>query len=309
MSSTKENLFSELHEIKVLIQKNDFNPSQIQNKLLNINTEISNLSQYSQKQKSSIIKSLLITFNTSSFSDFTILFITSSDNIEIIEYAGNESIFKEFKILNETEKYFYKDINEIKINGEDFRIFYESMENNNGVYTILTMTESVFFKPSKFHMLGDIIMDVIRSADMSESGVYNDLFEDTSVGISSYLASNDIKNCRFYLFKFDNIYDFFLKMGLEIIIELSETISNKLTEFFGDKSANFRFSLSEYIVILSDSNSPENRISDLNNGNIINFKYKGIVLQHRCIKIPYNGTKSVYNIFESIYQISSSNKK
>jgi len=153
-------------------------------------------------------------------------------------------------------------------------------------------------------MLSDIIMDIIRSTDMSRASIFNDLFEETIIGINSFLASTDVVSLDFYLFKFENIYDFFLKMGLEIIIELSETIKIKLVEIFGDKTSIFRFSLSEYIVIAPADSSCSIRFSDFNNRNVIDFNYKGIVLQHRCIKIPHQN-KQIYDVFETIFNIDN----
>ena len=38
-------------------------------------------------------------------------------------------------------------------------------------------------------MLSDILMDIIRSSDMSGDSGYSDLFEDTLVGICSYIET------------------------------------------------------------------------------------------------------------------------
>jgi hypothetical protein len=224
--------------------------------------------------------------------------------MKIIESSGSDFILDEFNFLYETDIGFYKNIESLKVKNSTYRIFFESMEMEKGVYTIVTITESVFFKPSKFHMLSDIIMDIVRSTAASRVSMFNDLFEDTVIGINSYLSSEDVVDSEFYLFKFENIYDFFLKMGLEIIIELSEAIKTKLTEVFGNNTSIFRFSLSEYIVIAPSVSSQLIRFSDLNNRNVIDFSYKGVVLQHRCIKIPHEN-KSIYDIFETIFIINN----
>lgn len=305
--TTNDELLNEINEIKSSIKSNNINRGEILESIENFNSRISQLTLISNKVKNTLINDLMITFNIKNYSDLTILFITNSDNIRIVESAGLEFLLDEFKILYETDNKFYKNTDNLKVKGGNYRIFYESMENEKGIYTILTMTESAFFKPSNFHMLSDIIMDIIRSTDMSRSSIFNDLFEETIIGINSYLASPELGDLDFYLFKFENIYDFFLKMGLEIIIELSEVIKTRLTEVFGNKSSIFRFSLSEYIVIASEDSPPVIRFSDLNNRNVLDFNYKGIVLQHRCIKIP-NKNKSIYDVFETIYKIENNIK-
>ena len=110
-----------------------------------------------------------------------------------------------------------------------------------------------------------------------------------------------MNNRELYLFKFVNIDDFFLKMGLEIIIELSETIKKKLTETFSTDSSIFRFSFSEFIVILSGSFTNDNKLSDINNLNIVDFDFKGMTLHYMCKRIPFSDNQSVYDIFENIY--------
>ncbi len=297
----KDELLTELNEIKYSIQNNKFDKVETYGLLEKINSTASNLSSINNDVKNSQIRNLLITFNIKNYSDLTILFVNSSEKMKMLETAGSDILFEEFNLLYEADNYFFKNTESIKVKGSHFRIFYESMENEKGNYTILTITESVFFKPSKFHMLADIIMEIIRSIDMSRASIFNDLFEETIIGINSYLAAADVESLDFFLFKFENIYDFFLKMGLEIIIELSETIKEKLKEIFGEKVSIFRFSLSEYIVIVSIDTSSAISFSDLNNRNVFDFNYKGIVLQHRCIKISHHN-KSIYDVFETIFK-------
>jgi hypothetical protein len=307
--TTKEELLTELSEMKNQIKGNNYIIDQADSSLKKIESEIINSITYEIGEKSNIIKSFLVTFNVSNFSDFTVLFVSVADGIKIMEYAGSDFLFDEFTRLIETERAFFRDVDSIKVKGDSFRIFFESMENDNGRYTILTITESPYFKPSLFHMLSDILMDIIRSTNMVHDSVFNDLFEETAIGINSYIAANSITSSEYYLFKFENIYDFFLKMGLEIIIELSETIKKKLTEIFGVQSSIFRYSLSKYIVVSSAGASNDDKFSDLNNSNTLYFDYKGIVLKHHCIKIPYKKNQSVYDIFENIYLIDDNIKK
>lgn len=301
----KKELLAEINGMKESIQNKTVSLDSVKNSMQKI--DLSSLNQFISNSNTlnNIIKSFLITFNVSNFSDLTVIFINTPDKTELIEYAGNELLLDEFKSLIDINKNFYKEEEVFNVKGDSYNMYYEAMENSKGIYIILTITESLFFKPGKFHMLCDILMDIIRSTDMSIKSVYNDLFEDTALGLNSYIASDSFIDPKFYLFKFENIHDFFLKMGLEIIIELSETINKKLTEVFGEKSSIIRFSLSEYIVIVSGKFQNQNKISDLNNSNIVSFNYKGIVLKHRCMEIPFTNDQSIYDIFENIFLINN----
>ncbi len=300
----KDQILFELNDIKYSLRDNSFNRFNTSGLLKTAESNISSLITINPYTGNSLIKNLIITFNIKNFSDFTILFVIKSGQVQIIESAGSDFILNEFNILKETDIEFYINTESLKVKDNSYRIFHESMEIEKGVYTILTVTESAFFKPSKFHMLSDIIMDIVRSTSVSRVSMFNDLFEDTIISINTYLSTTNVVDSEFYLFKFENIYDFFTKMGLEILIELSEAIKIKLTEVFGDNASIFRFSLSEYIVITPSVSSQLIRFSDLNNRNVIDFSYKGVVLQHRCIKIPHQN-KSIYDIFESIFRINN----
>lgn len=302
--TAKDQILSELNEIKSSIRDNRFNRFNIAGLLETAESDTSSLITINSDKGNSLIKNLIVTFNIRNFSDFTMLFVRKAGQMQIIESAGLDFTLDEFNLLHETDGEFYKNTESLKTKDNSYRIFYESMEIEKGVYTIITITESVFFKPSKFHMLSDIIMDIVRSTAVSRLSMYNDLFEDTVIGINSYLSTTDVADSEFYLFKFENIYDFFIKMGLEIIIELSVAIKVKLAEIFGGNASIFRFSLSEYIVIAPSVISQQISFSDLNNRNVIDFSYKGVVLQHRCIKIPHEN-KSIYDIFETIFIINN----
>jgi len=306
--ATKEEFLTELIETKYSIENNNFNSDRVKELFRNVNLIMSGKNLNNVKAKSNIIKSFMTTFNVSNFADLTALMITSSENVSIAEYTGSEFLLKELKSLLDTQKTFYKDIDSIKVKGDSFRILFESMENAGEIYTIITFTESIFFKPGKFHMFCDILMDIIRSNNMLESSVYNDLFEDTAIGINSYIETNNMSDLELYVFKFENIDDFFVKMGLGIIIELSEMIKKRLSEVFSDRSSIFRFSFSEYIVISSGSSVIGKKPSYLNDSGILDFNFKGIVLKHRCIKIPYNSNQSIYDIFENIYLLNNTVK-
>lgn len=303
--ATREELLTELYEIKYAIGNNNYNAEHAESVLRKIDSMMSGRNILDLKVKSSIIKSLMINFNISNFSDLTALLHISKDRAEVVEYAGNHSLLSELNTLLDNQNLFYKDLDSISIKGDNFKVFYESMENDNGIYTVITFTESFFFKPSKFHMLCDILMDLIRSARMSENSVYNDLFENMEIGINSRIESGGLNNAEFYLFRFDNINDLFNEMGLELIIELFESIKRKITEITGSGSVIIRFTLSEYIVVKAGISAADKMPPMINDSGLSDINFKGIALQCSCMKIPYGENKSVYDLFENIYLLNN----
>jgi len=302
---SRDDLLNSLSELKYSIMNSDFRSESVFSSLQKFDSDLTDLKSNSMYQKNNIIKSFLITFNISCFSDFTILFLTSSDQVSIIEYAGNKHIFNEVNNMFDQEINFYKDMDKLDIGRDYFRIYYESMGTDNGIYTLMTLTESALFKPSKFHMVGDILMDIIRSGDRTDNSVIEDLFENAVVQLNTFINNNTIIEPELYLFIFENIQDFFLEVGFEILLEISETIKKNILEVFGNKSGIVALSLSRYIVISPENSLSEEKIIELKNRTLIDFSYKGIVLQYRCIRVPYNKNNSIYDIIENIFPISN----
>jgi len=104
--------------------------------------------------------------------------------------------------------------------------------------------------------------------------------------MDNYIKDNDIADSELLLFKFNKIYTSFNTAEVGMILDISESIIEQLKKFFTYRVSIFRFSLSEYIVIPEKDYTPEYTISNLNNSSEINFTYKGVVLQHKCTKIP-----------------------
>lgn len=297
----KNKVLNEIYELKYSISNNDINTETVEPSLLKLDAEINNLHYNSTQHTINIIKSFLVTFNVHCFSDCTVFFITLSQGNRIIEYSGNEEILNEIKDLFKEEKYFYREMDKFYFKGNNYRIFYESMETVNGTYTLLTFTESVFFKPTRFHMLSDILLDIIRSLDKTNTQVFEDFFENSVIQLNSIINNNLIAEPELYLFLFENIHDFFLEVGFEILIEISDTIKKKIVDFFGDRSGVVAFSLSKYIVISSSDNLTEKKAHELLKEHLLDFFYKGIKLQYRCIRVPYNKNNSIYDVIENVY--------
>ncbi len=298
-----DDLFNRVAELQYSIINSDLNTGSASLILNELDTDLRKSQHDSIGKGNSIIRSFLITFNINCFSDLTILFLSSSGKISIIEYAGNETVFTEVKVMFEHEINFFKDMDKLNVKGNYYRIFYESMENDNGLYTLLTFTESAFFKPSRFHMLADVLMDIIRSGDKTENSVIEDFFENAVVQLNTFINKSTIAEPEMYLFIFENIHDFFLEMGLDVLIELSGTIRKKMLEEFGSQSGVIALSLSRYIVISPAGNLSDNKIMKLKNSTLMEFSYKGIMLQYHCIRIPFNND-SIYDIIENIFHVN-----
>jgi len=298
----KEELLAELEEIKNSIINKSFNLKQVESSLLGIEESLNKAPRFHSVYKYNILKNLLITFNLTYLSDITLILDLSSDILNILSYAGDEILLNEFRVLMESDNQFFKNMNSIKIKNSSYDLIYESLNLNDNVYAILSMTESKLFKPEKFHVLCNMIFDIIRYSHASDETIFRDLFEQTVIDINNYIDDNQITDSELFLFKFNKIYDSFHTMDLGIILDISESIKEQLKIIFKQRVAIFRFSLSEYIVIPENDYMPEYTISDLNNANEINFKYKGVVLKHSCTKISFDN-QSIYNIFENIYGI------
>jgi hypothetical protein len=227
--------------------------------------------------------------------------------LNIIDYAGDDILLNECKLLTESDNQFFKNMDSIKIKNSNYRSFYESRNFNGTDYIILSMTESNFFKPDKFHILCNIVFDIIEYTQTSDETIFRDLFEQTIIDIDNYTNENKIIDSELFLFKF-NIYDSFNTIELGIMLDISESIKEQLKKIFNFRASIFRFSLSEYIVIPEKDYIPIYTVSDLNNSNEIIFKYMGVVLQHNCTKIS-SENQSIYNIFENIYTTRKDKKK
>jgi len=304
----KEELLSELDEIKNSIINKSFNLDQVKDSLLRIEESLDKAPNSNAANKSNILKSLLITFNLTNFSDITLILDLSSDVLNVIEYAGDELLLNEFRVLTDSDKQFFKNIDSIKIKNSNYHLFYESLNFNDTVYIILSMTESNLFILKKFHILCNIVFDMLKNIHTSDETISIDLFEQTIIDINNYINDNKITDSELFLFKFNKIYGSFNTMDLRIILDISESIREQLKKIFSYRASIFRFSLSEYIVIPEKDYIPAYTISDLNNSSEINFTYKGVVLQRSCTKISFDD-QSIYNIFENIYDIEKSKKK
>jgi hypothetical protein len=304
----KEEFLAELEEIKNLIINKSFNLDQVNNSLLQIEESLNNAPRFNAARKSNILKSLLITFNLTNFSDLTFIFDLPSERVNVIEYAGDEILIGEVKVLIDSDSQFLKETDSIKIKGCNYRLFYESIDFNDKNYFIISMTESNLYSIAKFHALCNIAFDIIRYIYSSNETIYRDLFQKTIIDVNTYMNDNLMTDSELFLFRFKKIYSSFYTMDLGIMLDISESIKEQLKKIFKQRAAIFRFSLSEYIAIPERDYLPAYTLLELNNNSEVNFSYKGVVLQHSCTKISANN-QSIYNIFENIYEAEQNKTK
>jgi hypothetical protein len=171
----KKEFLAELEEIKNAIINKNFNLKQIENTLFRIEESLEKATKFNAANKSNIFKSLFITFNLSNFSDITFILNPSSDKINIIEYAGDEILLNEFNVLIESDNQFFKNMDSIKIKNAKYRLYYESLNFNDTVYILLSISESDLFKQEKFHILCNIIFDIIKYTYTSNETIFRSI--------------------------------------------------------------------------------------------------------------------------------------
>jgi len=253
-------------------------------------------------KKETIIKEFFITFNKSNMSDLTLLLRTGTGRSEILEAAGSGLYLEHIESMLLENPLFFKDLSSVQIKGGNLRLFHETMITDKASYTLLAITGSFFFKASKFHMLSDIIMDLIRSGDKATKPIYNDLFEDVLVAINTMLYQEKGSIRSIQIFKFEYIPLFIADIGIVSIIELSDSIYARLNEAFRDRASIFRISLDSFLVFfMKESGTGELHDETVHKKVKLDFVYRGIVLPRFNGVIPYRDSMTVYDLFEEIY--------
>lgn len=255
---------------------------------------------------SNILNDFFVTFNISNLAEATLLIRYVNENYSIIEAAGSPDYLEYITTLLSSDMYFYKNTDSFERHGINIKIYYEKMVTEKASYTILTVTESVFFMPSRFHMLSDILMDIIRSVDVPVRALYNDLFEDIVIDINRLLLSDKETVRSLFLFKFEYIPVFIENIGIYSILELSDIIMKKLNELFRDEAVIFRISLSRFLIFFTENSSGYETFVTYQKKGKLDFVYRGIVLPHHHMEIPFINGQTIYDIFENIYNSESS---
>lgn len=248
-----------------------------------------------------IIRSLLVSFNISNMAEATVLLRYRDDKYHAIEYAGASPYTEELGEMLNSDPYFYRNTDRLEVKGRQQKIYYETMTTEKATYTLLTISESVFFRPSRFHMLSDILMDIIRSGDVILKPLYNDLFEDVVVDINGFLAMGDKSISRIILFRFEYITEFVENIGIVSLIELSDSILNRLNELFREEASIFRISLARFLIFFRNAKNGYDNFLEYQKRGKLDFSYRGIVLPHHHLQISYSQDDTVYDLFEKLF--------
>ena len=251
--------------------------------------------------RNNIIRSFLVNFNVSNMAEATILIRYKDETHHIIEHSGVPLCATQISEMLSGDPYFYKNTDTLNINGGRQKIYFESMTTEKASYTLLTISESNFFRPSRFHMLSDILMDIIRSGDVISRPLYNDLFEDVIVDINGFLTNRKKPVSQVILFRFEYISDFIENIGIISLIELSDSILNRLNELFTEKASIFRISLSRFLIFFGDVADASGNMLEYQRRGKLEFSYRGIVLPHHHLAISYTDGDTVYDLFENIF--------
>lgn len=299
---TIENIIDKLENIREELQSDKSSVDSALNKISDYRDTISKL-KYTKIHDNNILKNLISTFNISNMAEATLIIKYNDENFEILESSGIIQLLDYINSLLYKDKYFYKFNSALDIYGKTLKVFYETMTTEKSIYTIVSITESSFFKPSRFHMLSDIIMDIIRSSVVSFKPLFNDLFETVLIDINRFLLTGQKDISSLFLLKFEYIPVFIENIGMMSIIELSDSILYKLNELFDKDAVVFRISLSRFIVLFLTSGQGYDNFVNYQKSGKLNFSFRGIVLPHHQLRIPYSEGQTTYDIFENIYSI------
>lgn len=298
-----------MDNVKVLIEQINELKENIIDDLISTEQAITSLNDFENRykvlplaqfgEKSTALKSLLILFNITNFSDVSILFYNNNSDLSVIEEAGNRSLCRKIEEFIKDDPLFYKWIEKIEFGGLYFRLFAESMIKENSVYTLISLTSSRNFRSTRFHVLCDIIMDYLKSIGETKKGIYNDLFDYTIIELTKFISLFEDNEPAVFFFRYEYISEFFNKIGIAAIIEMSHYIKQKLIELFGNSISVIRLSLSNYVVV-APRNEGGADFGAMITRNRINFSYKGILLPYTVVEVPYKKENSIYDIFENV---------
>lgn len=252
-------------------------------------------------KSNNIIRSFLVNFNISNMAEATILVRYRDEKYHIIEYSGAAPYVEHLTELLSGDPHFYKNTDRLELRGRHQKIYYESMTTEKAAYTLLTISESAFFRPSRFHMLSDILMDIIRSGDVILKPLYNDLFEDVVVDINGLISLEKKDISQVLLFRFEYITDFIENIGIISLIGLSDSILVRLNELFREEASIFRISLARFLIFFRNNRNGYDDFLEYQKRGKLDFSYRGIVLPHQHLKIDYAEEDTVYDLFEKIF--------
>ncbi len=299
-----KNLIDELTELKESILNDDISAEQALETISRLKNAAQEKLIIPPAEKAGALKSLMITFNISNYSDVTIFFKAKCPAYEIIEKAGDLFLCDKIVELLSEDTVFFNGMERIELGGVYYRLNYESMTIAEEAYTVLSLSNSANFKSTSFHMLCDLIMDYNKAIYDGRKGLFNDLFDHTVIEFTKFISLFENYEPHVYFFKFEYISEFYSRIGLATIIEMSRHIKHRLIELFGNDVSIIRLSLSSYVIVTSRETRTDD-IEDSITKKRIMFNFKGIILPYTVVQVPYKKDNSIYDIFENVYLLSN----
>jgi hypothetical protein len=301
MISNKNDIMEKAAEIRDLLKNNDIKLSEASQSLKELKSDAYIFFKDNNiPGKYSDIKSLLVIYNTANFSDLTLIIHSSIDEFKITDYAGDDNLFKNISSLINQDINFFRNLEKTDVSGKLYRILHESMNTAAGQYSIVTLSESQFMKPSSFHILCDIVMDLIKIYQYSPQPIHYDFFESLSVDINSYLTkTGSFKSFNAYVFSFSNFARFFKNIPFSLITELSSDVEKKLISLFGYDTGVFRISLSMFLVIAENESGADSVYEEIRDGKM-DFILRGIVLPYTSTRLTCDSETSSYTVLQKI---------
>lgn len=302
MIQEKKNIQERAGEVRDLLNNNDITIAEASQNLKELIAERDILLSDAKMtiEKYTAVKSMLVVYNTSNFTDATLLINSSETGYKVIDFAGDESLIIKVYALMEQDNFFYRNLDKLNISGRSYRLLHESMNTDEGTYSVITLSESSFMRASSFHILCDIVMDLIKMSSYSSQPIHYDFFEELSIEINSYISKTEnpeeVNAC---VFGFRHINHFFKNMGFSHILELSSDIKSKLNSIFGVDAGVFRISLSMFLVINRGASEGESMLGKCCEGKI-DFSIRGIILPYTCTYIDCKRETSSYTILQKI---------
>lgn len=248
----------------------------------------------------SSVKSLLAVFNINNFAELTVVLFIDKTGYKVIDFASDEFLFRSFQDLMIEDSGFYNGVEKIRIHGRNMQVFHESMDIEDLTCRIITFTESSLFRATSFHILCDIIMDVVKLVKYKPAETYYDFFENISVDINRYISKMQVAETgTAYFFTFGKIIHFFKNTAFSHILELSSEMESRLTSIFGNKPGIFRISLSRFLVITDGDEESEKNFRKCRERKV-DFIFRGIVLPYTCSALIFEKERNAYSILEKI---------
>ncbi len=267
--------------------------------------------QLRQREKSELgtgfIKGVCYNHNIENFSIFSGLYMFSENEFDLMFYYGDDKInLKIIDTLNNNQKRIDKSELSSILPEENSSLsqalyLYPILNNSNSHIFFIALSSSEYFSLEKFIFIGTFFCEIFNSSLLKQNPININYYEDTIHKIVDFLSENinETYSVAVHLFSLKLVKNIFLHMGMFSLLEISDSVIDKLQKNFPDNSHVFALSLNEYIVL-----TPLMRKSKLDplKGKL-EFDYKGISIQHKILQRKIDSTDSIFRLLSEINQV------